>query len=290
MKPLLLSLSLSLLTGAPGASHAQTGQPDVPATVSRHFTADFQPTEWPDSTTYCVETSYRDSLSGVTKVYYPSGQLKQYIPYAHVQRHLVHGTLTTWYEDGRMQTKEDYVGGKRHGELLTYYPDGTPKRREQYVAGRGSVGTCFGPNGAVVPFFGYEQLPLYPGGEEQLTKELARGVRLNSQEVAAMRRESARLLGRVPQTLKREVYVELVVTVEGRIADAQVVHSNAPFLNKAALRSAALLKRQFMPARRDGEVVKSHYTVPVYYTMDFVDRPTGASPWPSSRPMGRGRW
>ncbi|MDB5234107.1 MAG: hypothetical protein JWR44_1100 [Hymenobacter sp.] len=287
MKALLLSFGLSLLTVAPVACRAQAARLTVPGPVSSHFTADFQPTDSPDSTTFCAETTFRDSLYGVTRVYYPSGQLRQYIPYADVRRLLLYGTLSTWYEDGRMRSKEDYVAGQRDGELLTFYPDGTPKRREQYKAGRGSVGTCYGPDGAQVPFFAYEQLPLYPGGQEQLTRELARGVRLNSKEAEAMRRESARQLARGAQSWKRKVYVELVVTEEGRVTNAQVVQSNAPFLNGAALRSATMLKRQFLPARRDGEVVRSHYTVPVDYTLEQpYQRPTSTMPM-SSRPMGR---
>ena len=80
------------------------------------------------------------------------------------------GTLTTWYEDGQMCTKEDYVRGVRHGDLLTYYPDGTLKRREHYENGFCGIGNCYGPDGNPVPYFAYEQLPLYPGGEAELVK------------------------------------------------------------------------------------------------------------------------
>jgi len=257
----------------------------LPEPITRHYDAGFQPVAGPDSTGYCAEVSYRDSVTGVTRVYYASGQLKQYSPFVYRPQYVLHGTQTTWYENGQLQSKEDFLGGQRHGDLLTYYPDGTLKRREQYTRGRGGVGTCYAPSGAVVPFFAYEQLPLYPGGQEELQKELTKGIRLTPAEREALRHESVQLHRNAMWGSQRSVFVELVVAEDGRVATAEVVQSTASFLNSAALRSAASLKRQFVPARRDGELVKSRYTVPVYYQLTppyRVQAPSGAL-----RPMRR---
>jgi len=258
----------------------------VPQPPATFYTPDFRPTTPDDTTAYCAETTFRDSLAGVTRVFYPSGVLRQYIPYINAYRQTVHGTLTTWYEDGSMRTKEDYYNGVRHGDLLTYYPDGTLKRRDHYEKGLCGIGNCYGPNGAPVPYFIYEQLPLYPGGEAQLTKELAKGVRLNARELSAMRNESSQVYRMARAGLSREVDVELLVGEDGRIAHAKVVKSSSSFLNEAALRAVAKLKRQFVPARRDGQTVLSRYTVPVYYTMELPSRQAGGPYYPRT---GR-RW
>jgi protein TonB len=263
-------LLLGILLTSPLASHAQRAT--TPNPVSSFFTPGFQASTSADTTALCAETIYRDSLSGVTRMYYPSGHLKQYIPFAHVARGIRHGCVTTWYEDGQLCTKEDYMRGQRNGELLTYYPDGTLKRRERYEEGRCGVGTCYDSNGYPIQYFSYEQLPLYPGGAEQLMKELTRAVRLNAQETEAMRRESRGMQYNVKTVWKRQVDVELTVTADGRVANARVVHSNAGFLNNAALRAAATLKRQFVPGRRDGQVLMSFLTVPLYYTMELPNR------------------
>ena len=277
-------LYLGLLTEVPLLGYAQALSSAPPVPVIARFAADFQPVDLSDTTAYCAETTFRDSLSAVTRVYYPSGYLKQYIPYANVHRRILHGVLSTWYEDGRMHTKEEYVNGQRNGDLLTYYPDGTPRRRDRYVAGRCGVGSCYAPNGQPVPYFGYEQMPLYPGGEEELAKELAQGVRLNSQEAKDMRREGHRTQTLVQRNWRREVDVELAVATDGRITNARVVGSSADFLNSAVLRAVAKLQRQFVPGRRDGQVMNSYFTVPVYYTLEMPYRP----PYNASR-MPR-RW
>ena len=278
-------LSLVLLLAWPWAGRAQVAVPapaaPAPGTTTAFYTADFRPASPTDSGAYRVETEYRDAAGGIIRVYYPSGQLKQFSAYADVRRGVLHGTRTSWYENGRLQTKEDYLLGQRHGELLTYYPDGTLKRRDQFVRGRSGVGTCYGPAGGPVPYFAYEQLPLYPGGDARLAKELRDGVRLNNQEAAALRREaivvnqSMKLAAnqRVSQIWKCQVDVELTVTPQGRVASARVVQSPTPSLNAAAVRAVLALKGLFVPARRDGQAVPSLLTVPVYYTVRLPTEP-----------------
>ncbi|MDQ2770274.1 MAG: TonB family protein [Bacteroidota bacterium] len=231
------------------------------------MTDDFRRTTADDLAAFCVETTFRDSLSGITRVYYPSGFLRQYVPFADVNRQLVHGTLSTWYEDGQMRSKQEFLGGVRNGDLRTYYPDGTLMRSEQYEQGRCGVGKCYAPNGEPVPYFAYEQLPLYPGGEAQLLKELEHAVRLNAQELAAMYRESGRMQNLPHNGWKRQVDVELTVAPDGHVINARVANSTAYFLNNAALRAVGRLKRQFVPGRRDGQVTLSYLTVPVFYTI-----------------------
>lgn len=263
---------LGLLLAGPLAGWAQAPQAATPDPISSFFTPDFKPSSASDTTALCAETTFRDSLSGVTRVYYPAGTLKQYIPYLNVARGIRYGCVTTWYESGQMCTKEDYVRGVRHGDLLTYYPDGSLKRREHCEDGRCGVGTCYDANGYPVPYFAYEQLPLYPGGEERLLKELSKAVRLNAKEMQEARRAARRMTDMLQFGWRREVDVELAVAPDGRITHARVVQSTAGFLNNAVLRAVAGLQRQFVPGRRDGQVMTSFLTVPLFYTLEAPTR------------------
>ncbi|WP_083320777.1 energy transducer TonB [Hymenobacter glacialis] len=271
-----LLLCSAWLLACPFAAMSQAVAPDLPALPllnASFFKADFSTAYADDSTAYCVETTLRDSLSGMMRVYYPSGKLKQFVPYGDVRQRIIYGTLSNWYENGAMRSKEDFVMGKRHGDLLTYYPDGTLKRREQYVHGRGSVGSCYAPDGSPIPYFGYEQLPLYPGGESVLLKEITGGARLNAKETAEMRQEIAQVVTMRHQIWKREVLVELLVAKDGHLADAKIVQSGSSYLGTATLRSVAQLKRQFMPARLDGQAVESRFIVLVSYMLEMPYTP-----------------
>ena len=263
---------LGFLLAGPLAGRAQAPRVATPSPVSSYLTSDYLPASSSDTTALCAETTFRDSLSGTTRVYYPLGNLKQYIPYANVARGVRYGCVTTWYENGQMCTKEDYVRGVRHGDLLTYYPDGTFKRREHCQDGRCGVGTCYDANGYPVPYFAYEQLPLYPGGEERLLKELNKAVRLNAKEMTEARRATRYMTDMLRFGWRREVDVELAVAPDGRITNARVVQSTAGFLNNAVLRAVAGLQRQFVPGRRDGQAMTSYLTVPLFYTLEAPTR------------------
>jgi protein TonB len=276
---LWLACLLGLL---PGASRAQTAPAELPQFPAIFYTPDYEPSTWADSTAFCAETTFRDSVSGVTKVYYPSGHLLQYLPYADVQHRILYGTVTTWYEDGAMKTKEDYVRGVRHGDLLTYYPNGTPKRRDRYTEGKCGVGSCFGPDGQPVPYFNYEQLPLYPGGGEQLVKELSKALTLNKEETAAMYRLDKSMLW-YQNAWRREVKLELAVAPDGHVTDARVVNATDDFLKAAALRAVPQLKRRFLPGRRDGQATVSLLTVPIYYDVMINRQVPGRDMYPARR-------
>lgn len=254
------------MLAGPLASLSQARHSELPTPPASYFTADFRAASPDDTTAFCSEITFRDSLSGVARVYYPSGNLRQYVPYSNVYRRRLHGTLTTWYEDGRLCTKEAYLNGIREGELQTYYPNGVLKRQELYKNGQCGVGKCYGPNGAPMPYFAYEQLPLYPGGEAQLLKELQKTVRLTSEEQNAMRRDSDFMKTLLYGT-KWQVDVELAVAADGRVTNARVVASTSRYLNAAALRAVTKLQRAFVPGRRDGQTMASFITVPVYYTV-----------------------
>lgn len=272
----LFWISFCIWLAIPKTGYAQQQAGTSFSEVASVTTTDFQLPIASDSGKFCVETVQLDSLGrGLTRVYYPSGKLQQYIPYSNVARKERHGCVTTWYDDGRMFTKEEYMRGVRHGVLLTYYPNGVLRRRELYVNGHSGVGVCYNSDGRQIPFFAYEQLPLYPGGNQELMMELKRGMHLTPQEMSAMRRESQRLLAWGNQSItfgampgwKRQVDVELTVAEDGRILHTRVASSDAAFLNNAAERAVTSLKRKFVPARRDGMAVKCLFTVPVNYTL-----------------------
>ncbi|GAB3726756.1 hypothetical protein GCM10027594_08570 [Hymenobacter agri] len=267
MKALPLTLSYALILSA--GARAQAPAPPARVLPATFCTIDFQPAAATDSAAFCVETTLRDSASGVMRVFYPSGRLRQYVPFKDVYRGIRYGTVTTWYENGQLAAREEYVQGIRHGELLTYYPDGRLKRRDHYKQGVCGIGSCYAPNGQPVPYFSYEQLPLYPGGKEQLIKELNKAVRFNRREYQALRQDSEKIqvnmLG-VPQ----HVEVELVISPEGRIAEARIVNSPADYLSAPALRAVAAIRRPFVPAHRDGQARAASLVVPITCLNTFL--------------------
>lgn len=205
-----------------------------------------------DSVGTCVEILSWGEATGLVRIFYPSGHLKEYVPYGDLLTGQRHGLVTTWFESGQLQTRQVFDNGQRTGTLSAYYETGALKRQVEYVAGIEQLGSCYDPQGQPVAYYPYEQLPLYPGGPAQLTKEITKALRL-------------------PRRLPLEAYVRplqvevlLQIAKDGSIQAPRVARSSRlTVFDQAVLTAIARLSRRFTPGRRDGQLVACAYYLPV---------------------------
>jgi protein TonB len=61
-----------------------------------------------DSTGLCVETLSWTGPDGLVRIYYASGRLKEYVPYADLGTGQVHGVATTWYDSGQLGSRQPF--------------------------------------------------------------------------------------------------------------------------------------------------------------------------------------
>jgi protein TonB len=205
-----------------------------------------------DSMGTCQEVLHWQQAGGLLRIFYPSGRLKEYAPYGDMATDRRQGLVTTWFANGQLKTKQTYVQGQRTGELLVYYETGAMKRRTEYVAGKEMLGVCYDPTGQPMAYYPYEQLPLYPGGQEQLIKELMRTLRLPHQ------------LALLASLEPLQVEVVFQVAEDGSIRAPRVARSSrVQVLDQAVLAAIVKLTRRFRPAQRDGQLVACAYYLPV---------------------------
>jgi protein TonB len=159
-----------------------------------------------------------------------------------------------------------YVAGKCVGDLVTYYPTGTLKRRDHYLPDQPVTGECFGPDGQPVPYFSYEQMPVYSEGAGDQAAVM-HAVMVNTRYPATALR--SRVYGKVKITF--------VVDKTGHVANVrpQEPPANAVpaelaeeyrALQQAAAEAVSKLK-EFTPGKQDGEPVSVSYTVPVNFSI-----------------------
>ncbi|MCB2377098.1 TonB family protein [Hymenobacter sp. BT635] len=203
------------------------------------------------------EITFRDSVSGTVRIFFPSGKIRRIIPYAHIQQGIQHGVETNWLETGQMQAREEYVAGKLHGERLVYYPSGTLKRRETYVKGFRTAGELFGPDGQPRTFAEAQAAPVYPGGQPALAKDLYGKMRY---PVSALRNRK-----------EGTVLVAFTVAKSGVVQNAHVLKSDSELLNETAVASVMKLK-PFQPGMEDGEPVETEFTFPIVFKISYYSR------------------
>ncbi|MBC6699380.1 TonB family protein [Hymenobacter puniceus] len=249
MKRILFAL---WLVGGSAAYAQQTPEGPAPVKTVEYYSEDGEKLPSAQNAHHRVETIHRDSLGSIMRVYYPSGSLREILFFADLKKRMQHGTSTTWYEDGKPHTREDYVAGKRHGELLVYYPDGKLRRRDQFVAGQRTAGECFNPDGKPVAYFEYEQLPVYPGGQNALLNFIARNVHYPG---TAFRNR-----------VQGKVQIGFVLNAKGEVENVRVIQSLSPETDAEAMRVVRQL-RSFQPGQQDGQPVRVSYTLPIKFTL-----------------------
>lgn len=238
-----------------------------------------------DSTGECTEILHWSGPGGLVRVYHATGQLKQYVPYADIVAGRLHGVSTTWYADGQLAVFQVFVRGQRDGELRVYYPSGQLKRQAQYSDGNELLGDCFDPEGARVPYFPYEQPPLYPGGPLQLTKEINKSLR------------RVRLVGPV-RLSKAQIHVNFQVNEIGNIINPQITLSEEKFtilpnglnnyvawqttqeqtiaqLKSQIQQALTQLTKAFYPGQRDGTTVSWQYNLTIPFDSEGSSQQRG---------------
>jgi protein TonB len=215
-----------------------------------------------DSAGTCTEVLRWGAPGALVRVFYPSGRLKEYVPYADWAGGIEHGVASSWFASGQLAVQQSYYEGQRTGPLFLYYESGVLKRATEYVSGNELLGRCFDEAGQPVAYFPYEQLPLYPGGPAQLSRELTRALRLPRRLPAAVFFEP------------RVVDIVFQVAEDGHVEGPRVAGSSRlPELDQAVLAAFAKLARRFTPARRDGRLVRCTYRLPVEFKAPVAFRP-----------------
>jgi periplasmic protein TonB len=106
---------------------------------------------------------------------------------------------------------------------------------------------------ASAPLLVVEQMPSYPGGDNELRKYLAEHIRYPD-----MARENG---------IQGRVYVQFVVNTKGKITNAVVVRGIDPSCDKEALRVVNTMP-SWSPGRQNGMPVRVQFTIPINFVLN----------------------
>jgi protein TonB len=246
-----------LLVPCFGSSPSASAQQAIPPLQKEFLDSAFAVLPSEVGARYRRETQYTDSVAGTVKTYFLTGQIRNIQSFDNIRKGSPHGTFESWFANGQLSTHAEYAHGKSIGELRMYYSNGQLKRRELYITTNsfGSTGQCFAENGQPVPFFKFEQMPIYPegdGGSLAVIRAIQRRVKYPRDAL------KAKQAGRV--------FVSFTVTNTGEVANIKVVKSVFPSIDIVVVEAVQQLKR-FVPGQQDGQPVAVSFTVPVTFSI-----------------------
>jgi protein TonB len=233
-----------------------------------------------DSTGICTEVMHWSGPSGLLRVYYASGRLREYIPYDNLAAARRHGVATTWYESGKLCARQVFLHGRRDSTLELYYENGQLKRKTRYVANSELPGFCFDSAGKAVPYFPYEQPPLYPGGHLRLTQEISRliGRKRPSQlnflsagwyDITFSVNEDGSIgTPEIAVDSKKALWVHALPAITSKQV-AAIVEQERAVLIANAQDALAKLPIRFYPGKRDGEALRWNYQLRIVFDYEI---------------------
>ncbi|MDO9510116.1 MAG: TonB family protein [Bacteroidales bacterium] len=131
-----------------------------------------------DVETYSIVYHSLDSSRGaMVKTYSADWKLVYETSYSDYEKLIADGISKTWYPDGQLKREINYKKGLLHGCFESWYPDGTLKRKDKYSNGEVMNGQCFGRDGSDTTWYKYEIWPEYPGGERAFHKFLESNIK-----------------------------------------------------------------------------------------------------------------
>lgn len=200
------------------------------------------------------ETIYLDSIAGTVNALYPSGKLRESAAYANLRTRTRNGPRIAYYEDGKIESQDAFVAGKREGERKMYYPDGTLRRHDVFANDVRISGEYFTANGSPAPYLEAEEFPRYHnGGLAEIVAAISQNVRYP-------------FLAQL-NNVQGRVFITFNVTEKGRVVEARVLKGIAPSLDNAALKAVNRLQRFAAPGKQEGEAVTVSFTVPVTFRL-----------------------
>ena len=218
-----------------------------------------------------IKNEQPDSFGrAVVKSYTLSGQIIEEINYSNFKKYILDGTFKEWYKDGKPRKDIDYTNGAIDGKLITYWKSGKLKRKDKYINDSFISGECFNSTGGDTQWYEYQQMPVYPGGEDAMMSFISSSV-VYPKEAMDMNAQA-------------RVYVTFIVSKTGFVKSVNVKkfeEISSPPKNKKKYSEYVgafdLLKEEairvirnmpyWTPGRLDGELVSISYVVPIKFIL-----------------------
>ncbi len=192
-----------------------------------------------------VNFSKTDSVrDGLSQTWFKNGQLKEKKQYV---KGKLEGKSAVWFEDGKKKWEMTYRNGELHDTLKTYHANQQLKRLDVYANGKLLRGQCFNEAGTLVPHYPFEVMPEFPGGQRAMFQFLA-----NNMEIPKDMRKGRQ---------NGHVVLSFMVGADGEPGNIKVVKTTHASLAANAIQVIQAMPR-WRPGIQDGEKVPVRYTVP----------------------------
>jgi periplasmic protein TonB len=206
--------------------------------------------------TYTVKT-FTDTSKKVytSRSYSMTGQLRSVMSFRDsAGRSLNEGDFIFYHDNGQLKIKARYIGSKLNGTVTTWYANGQIKRKDEYVLDSLISGHCYTATGKDTVWFTFYNGFSYGKNMQELYRFFGKNIRYPKKSV------KARTQG--------EVHIEFIIEKDGTVTHEAIRRSVNEEIDAEALRVFRALPSNWKPALVDGEPYKSYGILPVVFRFE----------------------
>jgi TonB family protein len=193
-----------------------------------------------------------DTNKVTEKYFYISGNPKSETTYSNYKEKTIEGITRSWWENGKRKREVEYQNGKYHGKFRSWWENGNLKREDVYENGEIKSGLCYDENGNQIPFYKYEIMPQFPGGEAKMMLFIRDSVQYPTEAKE--------------NNIQGTCYVTFVVEKDGKLTDIKMLRGSHPILDAEAMRVVGLMPT-WLPGKQDGMAVRVQFNLPIKFTL-----------------------
>lgn len=162
---------------------------------------------------------------------------------------IIDGVYKQWYESGKLHVITEFNNGRLNGWLRSYSENGTVLRAEEYKNGAYLFdGKPLHSDPANVIMEVVEQMPIYPGGQDAISKYIKENL------IYPEKSKNDDISGKV--------IVRFVVKRNGEVDYVHIIRGLDNYCNDEAVRLVKSLKG-WSPGKLEGLNVSTLYTLPI---------------------------
>ena len=118
-----------------------------------------------------------NTLEAVVRTYYLDGVKVSEEQFSNYEKWVRDGVTKAWYPNGQLKHEINYRNNTFNGDLKSYYANGQIRRHDQYAQGNLIEGHCFAKTGADTTYHPFQILPSFPGKNAALTNFIKANIR-----------------------------------------------------------------------------------------------------------------
>ncbi|POY37814.1 hypothetical protein C3K47_04585 [Solitalea longa] len=130
--------------------------------------------------TYKMEITMTDSIAGIKKICSIDGKPRSEESFSNLKKMTLSGVSKYWFNSGQLKEAVSYKENQLDGEVTTYYKNGQLKRKDVYKIDSLIEGRCYDSLGVEKAHTLFHKRPQFPGGIYSLTSYLQRNLKYPS--------------------------------------------------------------------------------------------------------------